>query len=323
MRVLVALIGAFSLLGAGAAYARVVPDPGIAFTISDSRVTESSGLALSTRHPGVVYTHNDSGGSAAIYAIGPDGRTRATLTVSRAYNRDWEGIAVGRDQAGPAIFVGDIGDNAGGAQPYVTVYRVPEPARLADQTLAATAFRLKYEDGPRNAESLLVNPRTNRLYIASKQFGGGLYEAPANLRADRVNVLRRVGAAPLLATDGAYAPDGRHFVIRTYYAAHIYSAPGRLLRIVSLPNQEQGESITYSADGHSLLAGSEGPRSPVYRVPLPGDASSEPGSAASSPPAAAGDPAARSDGSGVRSAVLLGVVAIGGFFAYRRLRGRS
>jgi hypothetical protein len=323
MRVLVALISGFSLLGSGAAYAGAAPSPGIAFTISDSRITESSGLAVSARHPGVVYTHNDSGGSATIYAIGPDGRTRATLAVLGAQNRDWEGIAVGRDQAGPAIFMGDIGDNAGGAQPYVTVYRVSEPARLTDQALPATAYRLRYEDGPRNAESILVNPRTNRLYIASKQIGGGLYEAPARLRTDRVNVLRRVGPAPLLATDGAYAPDGSHFVIRTYYAAHIYSAPGKLLRIVSLPNQEQGESIAYAADGRSLLAGSEGPRSPVYRMRLPVDSASAPRSAASPPATATDDPDARNGGSGVRSAVLLAVVAIGGFFGYRLIRGRS
>jgi hypothetical protein len=327
MRLLMVLTSAFLLLGPGVAYARAVPDPGIAFTFSDGRITESSGLAVSTRHPGIVYTHNDSDGSAVIYAVGPDGRTKARLTLSRAHNRDWEGIAVGRDQTGSAIFVADIGDNAGGAQPYVTVYRVPEPARLSDQTLSATAFRLKYEDGPRNAESVLINPRTNRLYIASKQIGGGLYEAPARLRTDRVNVLRRVGQAPLLATDGAYAPDGRRFVIRTYFSAHIYSAPGKLVRIVSLPHQEQGESIAYSADGRWLLAGSEGVRSPVYRVRLPGDARSASGSASSrgaaAPAASGGDPDSRRGGAGVRGTVLLVIVGIGGFLAYRFLRGRS
>jgi hypothetical protein len=322
MRVLVLLIAAFPLLGTSVAYARTAPDPGVAFTVSDRRISESSGLAVSTRHPGIVYTHNDSGGSPTIYALGPDGRTRATYTLAGARARDWEAIAVGRDEAGgPALFVADIGDNAGGAWPYVTVYRVPEPAQIRDQTLQATAFRLSYADGPRNAESLLINPRTNRLYIASKQIGGGLYEAPARLRTDRDNVLRRIGGAPLLATDGAYAPDGRTFVIRTYYAAHIYSAPGKLLRIVSLPNQEQGESIAYSTDGQSLLAGSEGIGQPVYRVPLPKGAQPTRSSASSE---SAGEPAATArDRSGGRSLALLAVVGVGGILAYRMLRKRS
>jgi hypothetical protein len=36
-----------------------------------------------------------------------------------------------------------------------------------------------------------------------------------------------------------------------------------------MPDLQQAESITYTADGKALLAGSEGPRSPVYRIPLP------------------------------------------------------
>jgi hypothetical protein len=247
-----------------------------AFTITDPRITESSGLAVSRRHPGVYYTHNDSGGSPLVFAIGSDGRTLATFTLAGATARDWEGMAVGEDEQGrPALFVADIGDNLGGAWPHVTVYRVPEPSRLSDQTLRATAFRLKYEDGPRNAETVMVNPRTNRLYVASKLFSGALYEAPARLRATGFNTLRKIGRAPALATDGAFAPDGRSLVIRTYFFAQVYSFDDgaeektRPLRKVGLPGQEQGESIAYSADGRSLLAGSEGTGQPVWNIPLP------------------------------------------------------
>jgi hypothetical protein len=246
----------------------------VVFKISDPRISESSGLAASRRHPGIVYTHNDSGHGPAVYAIGPDGRTRATFTLADAGSRDWEGIALGRDGAGrPALFVADIGDNLGGAWPYVTVYRVPEPRRLKDQTLHAVAFRMKYQDGPRDAESILVDPRSNRLYIASKTrlFGGKgrLYAAPERLRTSGFNLLRPVGDAPSTATDGAFAPDGRTFVLRTYFGAAIYTAPGKRLTDVSLPAQRQGESITYTPDGRSLLVGSEGDDQPVWKVPVP------------------------------------------------------
>jgi hypothetical protein len=249
----------------------------VMFKISDPRISESSGLAASRRHPGVVYTHNDSGHGPVVYAIGPDGRTKATLTIAGARARDWEGIAVGRDGKGaPALFIADIGDNLGGAWPYVTVYRVPEPAELKDQTLHATPFRMKYQDGPRDAESILIDPRSNRLYIASKSklFGGNgkLYAAPRQLSSSGFTILRRVGNVPPTATDGAFAPDGRTFVIRTYFGATIYTAPGRRLTNVSLPAQPQGESITYTLDGRSLLVGSEGDHQPVWKVPVPGEA---------------------------------------------------
>jgi hypothetical protein len=247
------------------------------FKISDPRIPESSGLAASHKHPGILYTHNDSGHLPQVFAIGPDGRTKATFTISGAQARDWEAISLGRDEQGrPALYIADIGDNLNGAWPYVTVYRVREPGRLRDQTLHATAFRFKYEDGPRNAESLLIDPRTNRLYVASKTklFGGHgtLYEAPAHLKTGGYNILRKVGGAPATATDAAFAPDGSTFVIRGYFGATLYTAPGKELTDVDLPSQEQGESITYTADGRALLVGSEGDDQPVYRVPLPDEA---------------------------------------------------
>ena len=256
----------------------VLADPVQLFKISDPRISESSGLAASRKHPGIVYTHDDSGHLPQVFAVGPDGRTKATFAISGAQNRDWEAISIGRDERGrSAIYIGDIGDNLNGAWPYVTVYRVIEPARLHDQTLHATAFRFKYEDGPRNAESLLIDPRTNRLYIASKTKllsgdEGHLYQAPAHLSTSGFNRLRKVGVAPPTATDGAFAPDGGTFVIRGYFGATLYTAPGKKLTDVDLPTQDQGESVTYALDGRALLVGSEGNDEPVYQVPLPSQA---------------------------------------------------
>ncbi len=216
----------------------------VVLTIRDPRVTESSGLAASVLHPGVLYTHNDSGDAPRVFAIGPDGGVLAVLTLGGASARDWEAMAAGRDDAGrPALFVGDIGDNLHGAWPSVSVYRVPEPSTLR---------------------------RTNRLYVATKEDGGGgLYRAPARLRTDRVNVLHRVASVPPTITDGAFSPDGRTFVLRGYLDAHVYSAPGREVASLDLPLQFQGESITYTRDGKDVLVGSEGAGSEVWRVPLP------------------------------------------------------
>jgi hypothetical protein len=312
------------------ARAAAEPEPKVAFTVTDSRISEASGLAVSRRHPGVVYTHNDSDGSPTIFAIGPNGRTRATYTIAGAEARDWEGMALGRDGAGrPALFVADIGDNLDGAWPYVTVYRVPEPRELRDQTLRATPFRLKYADGARNAEAVLIHPRTNRLYVASKLLGGALYAAPARLRPGGFNVLREVGDAPAIATDGAFAPDGRSFVIRTYGAAHVYEmtprGPGDRLRVVNLPEQEQGESIAYSLDGRSLLVGSEGVGQPVWRVPLPADAlpaeSGPSASATARPPGAAEEEPGRETGDTmVGLGVAAGLAMVIAVFVARRRR---
>ncbi|WP_084000359.1 hypothetical protein [Actinomadura kijaniata] len=331
-----ALAGAFVLTGPGLAgsgraagsAAGSAADSKVLFTVSDPRINEASGIGVSRRHQGVIYTHNDSGGVPKIYALGPDGTTRAVFTLAGAAARDWEGMAMGRDEQGrPAIYVGDIGDNLGGAWPYVTVYRIPEPSELRSQTIRATAFRMKYEDGPRNAETLMINPRTNRLYVASKLFGAALYEAPARLRTGGYNRMRKVGDAPPIATDGAFSPDGRTAVIRTYFGARLYGVdaggrPAKDLGSVGLPAQEQGESITYAADGRSLLAGSEGVRQPVHQVPLPREALPAP---SATPNRLAGkdrklDDGRRDDPGGVRVGLFLavGITAVVGYGLLRR-----
>ena len=270
---LAAVLAAGALLGLAVGASAQEPEGAeVAVRLEDPRIVESSGLALSRRHEAVLWTHNDSGHRADLYAVGSDGRTLATLTLAGVAARDWEGMAAGRDDRGqPALFVGDIGDN-NGVWPEVAVYRVTEPATLRDARVAAVRYRLRYADGPRDAEALLVDPRSNRLYVASKDAAGGsLYRAPARLRADQVNVLRRVARVPPVVTDGAFLPGGRGFVLRDYQGAFLYRAPGRRAGAFELPLQLQGESITATADGRAVLAGSEGPDSEVWRVPVPPD----------------------------------------------------
>ena len=259
------------------------------FSYADARITESSGLASGVLHPSIVYTHNDNEAGARIYAVDRQGKTRAVYTLRGVEPRDWEGIAIGKTPGGaPAIFVGDIGDNFGGTWPEIWVYRLGEQETLANRTVTPTRFRFKYEDGPRNAEALLVDPRENRIYIVSKESqGAGIYLAPPpdELSEEKVNVLRRIAPAPPTITDGAFSPDGRRLVLRDYLSAHIYAEPdGDQLARITLPLQRQGESVTFTRDGNSLLVGSEGVRSQVWQVPVPASALPQPSGSASPKP---------------------------------------
>ncbi|HEY9522621.1 MAG TPA: hypothetical protein VIR33_05235 [Thermopolyspora sp.] len=243
------------------------------FRFRDKRISESSGIAVSPTHKGIYYTHNDSDAGPQFFAVGTDGRTRATFTLAGATARDWEAMAASVDTntGRGVLWFADIGDNYNGAWPDISVYKVIEPEFMRDATLRATRYRFRYADGGRNAEGIMVHPGSGRLYVVSKEFSGSIYQAPAKLRTDRVNVLRRISDAPIMATDAAYSPDGSTFVIRTYFSASVYRAPGALIARVPMPTLKQAESITYTPDGLSLLTGSEGEDSPVYSVPLPAD----------------------------------------------------
>ncbi|MEQ4717420.1 hypothetical protein [Nonomuraea sp. B19D2] len=277
-----AVVAAACLLLAVPAQAMADDGEDQVFTFKDPRITESSGLAVSPTHDGVYYTHNDSSAAPTFYAVDGKGRTKATFRVRGAQARDWEAMAATKDPATGrgVLWFADIGDNLDGAWPDVSVYRVMEPQTLKDATLPATRYRFRYADGGRNAEGIMVNPRTGRLYVVSKEFSGSVYAAPKKLRTDKTNILRKVASAPLMATDAAYAPDGSSYVIRTYFSATLYRPSGETIAKVSMPELKQAESIAYTADGKALLTGTEGSRSPVYRVPLPAGATPTPSTSA-------------------------------------------
>src|SRR5688500_10856121 len=64
-------------------------------TIKDRRIKDSSGLTRSTFARPLVWTHNDKGDRARIFAVNRDGGTRAKLKLRGARNIDFEDISAG------------------------------------------------------------------------------------------------------------------------------------------------------------------------------------------------------------------------------------
>jgi hypothetical protein len=256
-------------------------------TLQDRAINESSGLVASRRNPGLYWTHNDSGDGPFLYCLGNRGESCGTWSVAGAENRDWEDIAAGPGPVAdrPYLYVGDIGDNLGDQQ-QVTVYRVPEPEVRPEQattnrsapatTEQADVLRLRYPDGPHNAEALLVHPQTGDLYVVAKEAAPAVYVARAPLRAGAVNPLVQlavlsVGAGDArtgLVTGGDISPDGRHVALCTYGDGYELEVPsGASFDAVwsqppirfPLGARPVGEAIAYRLDGKALLTTSEDP----------------------------------------------------------------
>ncbi|WLW54159.1 WD40 repeat domain-containing protein [Streptomyces sp. YU58] len=291
------------------------------FTIKDPRITESSGLAASRQHPGIYWTHNDQDTGAYLYAVDSGtGETVARITLTGVGTpRDVEAIAMGPDNQ---LYVGDIGDNDGVTWPYVWIYKLPEPKELKDQSVRATQYVVKYSDGPRDAESLAVHPKTGRVYIIDKQEDGGhLYEGPAKLSSSGTNVYKPVAAVDLWATDAAFSPDGRQLAVRGYFGGIWYDWNGGDLKRggrISVP-LGQGESISYSPDGSKILLGMEGADSEVEAQDAPGDGGSKSPSGSGASGESSGD-----GSSGTGGTVKVGALAVAAlavlFFGRRLFR---
>ncbi|HEU4709933.1 MAG TPA: hypothetical protein VFS76_00130 [Pyrinomonadaceae bacterium] len=263
--------------------------------LKNPAVNESSGLAASRSNPNIYWTHNDSGDGPFVYAFDATGETRGVFRVAAAQARDWEDMAIGpgpeRDKS--YLYLGDIGDNDA-VRSDVVVYRVPEPLlTAADKTSSkskprstapAEAIRLRYPDGKHDAETLLVHPSTGNLYIVTKVMlkNATVYEAAAPLTTAGVITMKRIGDIRIPSiiggalTGGSISPDGKRVALCDYLQGYEVELPAKSRNFndiwtqkitgFSVGQREQGEAITYRADGKALLLTSEGKSPPLIQV---------------------------------------------------------
>ncbi|TXD33961.1 hypothetical protein FRC98_19905 [Lujinxingia vulgaris] len=270
--------------------------------INDERLAESSGLAAGWQNPDVLWTHNDSGDSARLFALStapsddagdPDASPILTeLTLEGAENIDWEDMAIGPCSAGGAtacIYVADFGDNLK-QRDEVVLYRFEEPdlgsppAPELTLTDGITAQRFTYEGGPRDAEALLVDPQSAAIFIIEKveEASSQVFELAGAFEDDAPLEARPVATLTLaenfsfgrMITAADVAPDGRSFSLRTYTHLYTYCAPGGDLRqafesepqrLLVNPGTIQGEALGYARDGESIWLTSERLPAPLLR----------------------------------------------------------
>lgn len=260
-------------------------------TLQDPALNESSGVSTSRARADIVFSHNDSGGGPFLFAVNTNTCvTDATYRVAVG-NFDWEELSSATLPTGEQVLlVGDIGDNFA-FRDSVDVVAVIEPnaaPSASEQDLQVfTTFQLRYPAGPADAECMLFDPASGEFAIITKSLTGGarLLVAPDGLSATTID-MRDDGVVVLpseaegktedrlLAVTGCtVSPDGQALVVRTPdiaweyplsngdFAAALAGTPTEL----EVPNTVQGESVTYSLDGSSLIWTTEGEGAPLFR----------------------------------------------------------
>ena len=234
-------------------------------------VPEASGLAVSRRNPGLLWTHNDSGHDEVLYAIERTGTIRGKVRVPQRM-RDWEDVSAAPCSQGSAcLYIGDIGDNEMSRRT-IQVYRVAEPNPGDRQTGRPEAISLTYPDGPHNAEAMFVTDE--RIFIVTKDRVGILYRSAAavgdvlsafsrgstNIKLQRI---ARLGLAGV--TDAETAPNGSTVAVRNPDEVVMYATVdlirGHVAAKVRIPvdalGEPQGEGVAVGDNGMLYLA-SEG-----------------------------------------------------------------
>lgn len=249
-------------------------------TVSISALTECSGMVASRNNANVLWTHNDSGDSARVFALDTQGRLLGTYTLGVTHT-DYEDIGYG---PGPVtnlmyLFVGDIGDN-GESRSNIRVYQIPEPAVYARQyTNPATAavkglrtITLTYPDGAHNAEGLFVDPWTGDLFITTKQSSVcRIYTAPRSQldtnNSFALTFVRQINFDIVSAAD--ISPRGNEIIFRQEDFARLWTrAPGQtisnalaaspvIIPVVGTPTEPNGEAVCFDSIGGGYFTLSE------------------------------------------------------------------
>jgi hypothetical protein len=331
-RLLIVLVVLFLLSGPGPARADSVRT---LCTIRDPRITESSGLAATADR---LWTINDGGSRLQVFEL--DRSCRVVRLIQAGIDPyDVEDLARASDGT---LWLADTGDNSLNRST-VALERIRPDG-------SAALFRLTYPDGPHDAEAILLTP-SGQFFIATKEpLTSNVYTPVGPLSGSRPTALRRVAsigllptgtaggpvgtAGQVLVTGGAVSPDGRTVVLRTYTDAYVWAAPdgdvaaalsGGDRRRIPLPPTAQGEGVTFSADGRSLLTSTEKIPGPVHEIPL-GDAVAAPATTTPAPQPADADPGPGLDvAEWVRTLVLPvgAVILLGAVISYLVARRRG
>lgn len=256
-------------------------EPTLMCELKEKFIDESSGIAVSTLTKGVYFTHNDSGDAPRFFRFDQKGTVTGIFTLKGAKAMDWEDMDSAVIRGKSYLYLGDIGDNAS-KRSSITIYRVLEPTG-ASKELNCEAFEVVYPDGPRNAETLMVEPKSGFIQIVSKTEKGrsSIYRLELK-KSQKPLVMTKLGEFQLpamfdaekLTTGGSFSPDGRFVAIRGYTRAWEFEVKDPKTWFTSKPNSipvpivGQAEAIAYERDGKTIITTSEGVPCPVHRMTL-------------------------------------------------------
>jgi hypothetical protein len=253
-----------------------------------SLLPESSGVVASWFYPDRLYHHNDSGDSLSFYVTDYRGAGTTRVRVTGPHQAiDVEDVGRGPCRyfgKQSCIFLGDIGDNIK-ERSEVAVVAIEEKPSYGSSVEPLGVFRLRYPDGPHNAEAFAVHPNGDFFIITKeKKRPAQVYHLPVDQlpAPGQIATLHRIGELDLnalmrkpkqeLVTGMDIASHGQSFVIITYntiveFNFDLATMPLKatdemregidyrtLIDQTSLPQQE---AITYMPGNQSILFESE------------------------------------------------------------------
>lgn len=244
--------------------------------IADADLKEASGIEASHLNPGMYWTHNDSGGAAKLYLIDRNGILHMTVKLQGARNRDWEDLTLIKGEK-TYLYIGDIGDNLG-KRKSLRIYKIEEPKYEGQKELeiekeAVETMNFTYENGARDAETLLSGTREDELIIVSKRDTDCLVYDFEFVRSKEIIELEPIGKIALTGFTAGDANEAGEILLKNYDEIFYWKPSDESIaeRIANGPDyripykeEPQGEAICWDGQGNFLTVSEFHPWSRQY-----------------------------------------------------------
>jgi hypothetical protein len=243
-------------------------------TVTSTTLVAISGMVTTANGYVVVEDGSKDPTNLKLYTL--DAQCKSTVKTYVGDPVDPEDLALG---SGNTIWISDTGDNDK-VRDRVALWKIPSSGTTA------VRYRLSYPDGKHDAEALLMDKDDVPLIITKDGPKSGIYRPVGALQPNNATAqpMEKVGdfspqktdtATPLgqlgnvAVTGAAKSPDGSKVVIRTLSDAYEFDVPDGDIakaitsgtpRITPLPDEPQGEAITYTADGAAFVTLGEKPQ---------------------------------------------------------------
>jgi len=239
---------------------------------------EASGLAVSGRTPGVLWSMNDSS-LPEVVAIDQAGRVLGRVRLTGAEVNNWEDVSVAPCAGDSCLYIADTGNGGGTQRNDVVIYRTREPGASDTKSAPVEIYNAAYPaDEDHEAEALFV--ADGQLYLVTKGHPSLVFRFPRRMEAGTLATLERVGEVPTerfqqttirrqtRITDAESSPDGKWVAMRTNKALLLYRAADIVASRfdmfwhldLSALDEPQGEGVAMTNDGDVYLASEGGGR---------------------------------------------------------------
>jgi hypothetical protein len=244
------------------------------------RLEEASGLVESIAQPNHFWTLNDSGHPAEVFLIDTNAQIKLVCKLKGIENRDFEDIALAIDPRDGKryVYAADIGDNLEKFKVKL-IYRFEEPTLATGAEMTIIKFdtiKVVLEDRVRDTEAIMIEPKTNDLYLVSKREDSvRLYQVKYPFTRDTLTAIR-VAILPFHKIVAAsISADGNEVLMKDYDRVYYWKASNNLdleKLLMTKPielayeRERQGEAICWARDGKGFYTLSEAVRGEMGRL---------------------------------------------------------